>query len=93
MPKKRKTNENMGWLRPFGLKTRVLIDLDEENSNLMSVCSESLIFDRFRARNCTYVRTRTGKDYLGFPPSLRATPAFHRPVFVYVHVEFWNLTS
>ena len=41
----------MGWLRPFGLKTRVLIDLDEENSNLMSVCSESLIFDRFRFRN------------------------------------------
>ena len=47
----------MGWLRPFGLNTRVLIDLDEENLNLMSVCSESFIFDRFRARNRTYVRT------------------------------------
>ena len=43
----------MGWLRPFGLKTRVHIDLDEENSNLMSVFSESLIFDRFRFRNWT----------------------------------------
>ena len=63
----------MGWLHPFGLKTRVLIDLDEENSNLMSVCSESFIFDRFRARNRTYVRTRTGKNYLGFPPSCCST--------------------
>ena len=61
----------MGWLRPFGLKTCIPIDLDEENSNLISVCSESLIFDSFRARNCTYARSKEtiwdfhqDKDYL-----------------------------
>ena len=52
----------MGWLRPFGLKTRVLIDLDEENSNLMSVCSESLTFDCFRPQNKKMQRTKKLKN-------------------------------
>ena len=53
IPKFWTTVENMGWLRPLGLKLCQHIDLDEENLNLMSVCSESLIFDRFRFRNST----------------------------------------
>ena len=46
----------MGWLGSFGLKLCQSVDLDEENLDLMSVCSESLIFDRFRFRNPTWCR-------------------------------------
>ena len=37
----------MGWLRMFGAKICMPTDLDEENLNTMSVCRDSLIFNRF----------------------------------------------
>ena len=40
--------ENLCWLCSFGLKLCPSVDLDEENSDLMSVSSESLNFGRFR---------------------------------------------
>ena len=35
----------------FGLHFCQSVDLDEENSNLISIFSESLIFNRFRGNN------------------------------------------
>ena len=39
--------EKLCWLCSLGLKICQLVDLDDENSNLMSVSSESLILDFF----------------------------------------------
>ena len=50
---KLKVVEIMGWLRPFEPNTCIPIDLDEENLNPMSNCSESLILNRFRLRIST----------------------------------------
>ena len=43
--------QNLWWFRPFGLKLCKSIDLDELVLNMMSVSSESLIFDRYRWKN------------------------------------------
>ena len=44
----RKMIKNLCWFHPFDLKTCLPIDLDELILTVMSVSSESLIFDDFR---------------------------------------------
>ena len=43
--------EKLGRFCPFGLKICQPVYLDEENLNMMSVSSESLIFDGFGGNN------------------------------------------
>ena len=48
LPDFRKMSKNLCWFHPFDLKTCLPIDLDELILTVMSVSSESLIFDNFR---------------------------------------------
>ena len=48
LPDFRKMTKNLCWFHQFDLKTCLPVDLDELILTVMSVSSESLIFDDFR---------------------------------------------